>query len=414
MKRFLLGVLLFARGPLWADISITQGSGTTIATDAPGSVNYQKIKACNGDANAVNCQTVKATGAALIDLSSTTANAVAINVISTATAISNTVTVAGSGSFNVNQSTVAVMNASGLTLAVISTATTISGTAFVDNNGADTLVVTSTSTSVFGSTVTIINPTGGTLAISGTVTANAGTGTFNVNQSTVAVMNVSGGALTVIQSTAGVNASTMTVVPGPSAVFPSSQSGTWTVQPGNTANTTPWLVTGGTTAIQGTTPMGSAVAGNPLQAGVVVSSGALPTQQNNGTIVPVMGTKFGQLITQAGVPTDQIKIATMTMTTTGPTVLVASAAAATYTYICGCVATNTSATNTGIRILPQGNNSTLANSVYFGTPANFIPAGIWPGCDRPITKSVAANAIAVQADNAVSSIILQCSYYQSL
>lgn len=33
-------------------------------------------------------------------------------------------------------------------------------------------------------------------------------------------------------------------VTGANGTFPATQSGTWTVQPGNTANTTPWLVTG--------------------------------------------------------------------------------------------------------------------------------------------------------------------------
>lgn len=36
--------------------------------------------------------------------------------------------------------------------------------------------------------------------------------------------------------------STAWLVTGTGGVFPATQSGTWTVQPGNTANTTPWLV----------------------------------------------------------------------------------------------------------------------------------------------------------------------------
>lgn len=39
--------------------------------------------------------------------------------------------------------------------------------------------------------------------------------------------------------------STAWLVTGTGGVFPATQSGTWTVQPGNTANTTPWLVTQG-------------------------------------------------------------------------------------------------------------------------------------------------------------------------
>lgn len=49
------------------------------------------------------------------------------------------------------------------------------------------------------------------------------------------------------------------LVTGTGGTFPSTQSGTWTVQPGNTANTTAWLVTGGktnNTAAPGTTNLG--------------------------------------------------------------------------------------------------------------------------------------------------------------
>ncbi len=59
-----------------------------------------------------------------------------------------------------------------------------------------------------------------TQPISGTVTANAGTGSFTVAQATAANLNA---------TVTGTVAAT--------------QSGTWTVQPGNTANTTPWLAT---------------------------------------------------------------------------------------------------------------------------------------------------------------------------
>lgn len=45
-----------------------------------------------------------------------------------------------------------------------------------------------------------------------------------------------------------------------------AQSGTWTVQPGNTANTTAWLVTGtgGTFPVSGVAAHGAAVSGNPV------------------------------------------------------------------------------------------------------------------------------------------------------
>lgn len=64
-----------------------------------------------------------------------------------------------------------------------------------------------------------------TQPVSGTVTANAGTGSFTVVQATAANLNAT-----------------------------ASQGGTWTVQPGNTANTTPWLMTDVAATNQGVTP----------------------------------------------------------------------------------------------------------------------------------------------------------------
>jgi len=74
-----------------------------------------------------------------------------------------------------------------------------------------------------------------TQPVSGTVTANAGTGSFTVAQGTAANLNA-------------------TVVGTGTFAVQATQSGTWTVQPGNTANTTAWLVTGtgGTFPVTGT------------------------------------------------------------------------------------------------------------------------------------------------------------------
>ena len=97
------------------------------------------------------------------------------------------------------------------------------------------------------------DPTGTTTQpVSGTVTANAGTGTFAVsgtvtgNQGTAAAL---AGAWPV-KVTDGTNsmptgdAAARTIhVTADNASIPVTESGTWTVQPGNTANTTPWLTT---------------------------------------------------------------------------------------------------------------------------------------------------------------------------
>ncbi|MBV9075651.1 MAG: hypothetical protein JOZ10_18665 [Acidobacteria bacterium] len=73
----------------------------------------------------------------------------------------------------------------------------------------------------------------GTQTVSGTITANAGSGTFATSSSQLpAALDGSGYLKVHEQGTATV-----------SGTVTANQGGTWTVQPGNTANTTPWLAT---------------------------------------------------------------------------------------------------------------------------------------------------------------------------
>lgn len=84
-------------------------------------------------------------------------------------------------------------------------------------------------------------------AVSGTVTANAGTGTLAVS---AAALPLPLGAATAAKQpalgTAGSAATDVITVQGIASgtAQPAAQSGTWTVQPGNTANTTAWKVDG--------------------------------------------------------------------------------------------------------------------------------------------------------------------------
>ncbi len=96
-----------------------------------------------------------------------------------------------------------------------------------------------------------VSDNGGSLTVDGTVTANAGSGTFTVAGAvTNTVLSVVGGGteataqrVTIANDSTGVlsvddNGGSLTV----DGTVAATQSGTWTVQPGNTANTTAWLV----------------------------------------------------------------------------------------------------------------------------------------------------------------------------
>ena len=119
-----------------------------------------------------------------------------------------------------------------------------------------------------------VDPTGTTTQpVSGTVTANAGTGTFTIS-----------GAVT--------------------------QSGTWTVQPGNTANTTPWLVAGNKTsngAVPGTNLLGVLPA---------IATTAAPTYTTGNIVALSTNTSGGLRVDGSGV-TQPVSIAA-SVAVTGP------------------------------------------------------------------------------------------------
>jgi hypothetical protein len=114
--------------------------------------------------------------------------------------------------------------------------------------------------------------------ISGTVTTSSFPTTVDTNYGTVGastirtaaqIGNAAGAAAFGAGST---SAQTLRVVVANDQIIPVSQSGTWTVQPGNTANTTPWLVTDSS---DGSVTAGTAASKSSLAGGVFNT--ALPT-----------------------------------------------------------------------------------------------------------------------------------------
>lgn len=147
-------------------------------------------------------------------------------------------------------------------------AVTAGGLLQVDGSGV-TQPVSGTVTANAGSGTFVVGDGSGALTVDGTLTCNAGSGTFIVGDGA--------GALNVIVDS-GTTAAT--------------QSGTWTVQPGNTANTTPWLVklhdgtdAADVTAANALKVDGSAVT-QPVSGTVTVTdgSGALNTIIDSGSV----------------------------------------------------------------------------------------------------------------------------------
>lgn len=123
-----------------------------------------------------------------------------------------------------------------------------------------------------------------TQPVSGTVTANQGGAPWSQN-----ITQVGGSAVTLGQKTSA--NSIPTVLASDQSAIPVTQSGTWTVQPGNTANTTPWLATinqGGNSA--------TVSAGGALKV-----DGSAATQPVSGTVTANQGTSpWVNNITQIG------------------------------------------------------------------------------------------------------------------
>lgn len=108
-----------------------------------------------------------------------------------------------------------------------------------------------------------VDGSGTALPVSGTVTANATLAAETTK--VIGTVNVAAS-----QTIATTNAGTFAVQ--------AAQSGTWTVQPGNTANTTPWLVT-----LQPTTSGGSSTySGNVTTAGSGAGTGGVAVDASPG------------------------------------------------------------------------------------------------------------------------------------
>lgn len=125
-------------------------------------------------------------------------------------------------------------------------------------------------------------------------TAGGGGGGGDVN------VNAWGGVATTLGQKAMASSVPVTISTDQSSV-PASQSGTWTVQPGNTANTTPWLITNVPSSATGPaiTPVVSpaletgrvlkASAGNLYSLSVTTTSVSGYVMTFNSTTVPAAG-----------------------------------------------------------------------------------------------------------------------------
>ena len=200
------------------NVEITAGSGTTVAADDIGGVLHQRVKVEFG-ADGVAAD-VTSTNPFPVHLASFATIPVAVGTHSVLNA---------GGSLSAYQGGGAWLT----TLATLPVVTNVTGYALESGGNLDSIVTTLNSikskTDNLDVTLGSRLGSGATLPITGTISAlNAG------------------GSLTAFQGSAPWLV-TFATLPGIVSVnnssIPVTQSGTWTVQPGNTPNTTAWLVT---------------------------------------------------------------------------------------------------------------------------------------------------------------------------
>jgi hypothetical protein len=352
MRRFFLAFIALTGigvAAAVADYTATQGAGTTFGSAVQATVHYAKWVLCDLTAPATQCATVSAAGALKVDGSAATQP------------VSGTVTVTGTVTANAGTN----LNTSALALDA-------------------TVATTNTDLGAPGSTACATD-----------------NGSCNLN----ALAQRQAQRLTTINTTLGTPFQAGGSIGN--TTFASTQSGTWTVQPGNTANTTAWLVTGsgGTfpvtatnlstniNQINGVTPLmgnGATGTGSPR---VTIASDNTPFSVNatlSAETTKVIGTV--NIAAAQSITATQATAANLNATVVGTgtfAVQSASTLAAETTKVIGTVR---NLGNAGAITDFAGQNATSpANSWLIGGQFNTTPTTITSGNSSPLQLDNAGN-----------------------
>lgn len=283
------------------------------------------------DSTGTNALSISAGGAAKVDGSAVTQP------------VSGTVAATQSGTWNINNVSGTVSLPTGASTAAKQPALGTAGTA-----SADVITVQG----IASMTALKTDSSATTQPISGSVTATQATGS-NLHV-----------VVDTAPSTAVTNAGTF--------VVQAAQSGTWTVQPGNTANTTAWKVDGsavtqpvsiasvpshavtnaGTFAVQaacaGDVASGSSDSGNPIKVGGLAKT-SNPTAVTDGQRVNALFDKLGKQVAVGAIRDLKGVTQTSVSNTTAETTII-TAVASTFMDLYGLILANTGATTTKVTI----------------------------------------------------------------
>src|SRR6516164_161529 len=289
----------------------------------------------------------------------------------------------------------------------------------------------------------------GTTTVSGTVTANQGGAPWTMKPDGTAWAQTSTSAnVNVTNASVPVTGTFWQATQPVSGTVAATQSGTWTVQPGNTANTTAWLVTGtggtfpvtgtfwqatqpvsiaatvnvsaaqsGTWTVQqgtppwtvgGDTASGSADANNPVKIGGVART-SNPTAVTNGQRVNGIFDKLGKQVV-VGALRDVKGVQKTSISTTTETTVVTAGAAGVFNDIYAIVVTNKSATTVYVDFKDATAGTTR---MTLAAPANDT-RGFTVTVDSAMVQAVAANNWTATVSSAVTSIEITMLYVSNL
>lgn len=345
------------------NVAITAGSGTIIAADDIAGVLHQRVKLSQGaDGSATD---VSSAAPLNVTLANTGANAIAVKVDGSAVVqpVSGTVTTTLGANSGVDIGDVTINNAVGAAAVNI-------------QDGGNSITVD------------------GTIAVS-TINSVAPAFGSGIRGATVQRVTIATDDVVPISDNAG----SITVDNGGTFAVQAAQSGTWTVQPGNTANTTAWKVDGSAVtqpvSMSTNTPLGtvahnSADSGAPIKVGGRASSAEITAVTTGNRVDFITDLAAKQIVMPYANNENFVSGAiTTAMTATTSTSLIAAPAAGLRNYITTIIVSNSHATVGTDVIIQDGNAGTTLLTI----PAAAVYGGAVINLPVPLRQPTTATAI---------------------
>ncbi len=270
-----------------------------------------------------------------------------------------------------------------------------------------------------GTNLHVVADTGSTTAVTQATGTNLHTVVDSGTVTTVStVTNLSQmGGVAISLNTGVRDAGTQRVTIATNDVVPASQSGTWTVQPGNTANTTAWKVDGSAVtqpvSIATNTPVGNiahdgADSGAPIKVGGRATNAEIAAVSANDRVDAMYDLVGKQIVLPYANPENFVSGATAAMTGTTSTSLLAAPASGLRNYITQITVANSHATVGTVVNIQDGSGGTTLYTI----PAASLFGGATLTFPTPLRQPTTATAIFCACVTTGSNTFVSCSGYK--